>query len=79
MKLTRSGRTVTKPAKFATGAVADKGNAVDNKSNVVTEMVDNKVNVVTRIVDNNKVNMVTAMMDRVDNNVGPVGNKDGKI
>ena len=78
MKLTRSGRTVTKPAKFATGAVVDKGNAVDNKSNVVTEMVDNKVNVVTRIVDNNKVNMVTAMMDRVDNNVGLVGNKDGK-
>ena len=44
MKLTRSGRTVTKPAKFATSGVVDK-------VNVVASMVDNKVNVVAGMID----------------------------
>ena len=70
MKLTRSGRTVTKPAKFATSGVVDK-------VNVVAGLVDNKVNVVTTMMDSNKVNLVTTMMDRVDSNVGLVVDKDG--
>ena len=45
MKLTRSGRTVTKPAKFATSGLAEK-------ANVVATMVDNKVNVVERVDGN---------------------------
>ena len=45
MKLTRSGRTVTKPAKFATSGMAEK-------ANVVATMVDNKVNVVERVDGN---------------------------
>ena len=70
MKLTRSGRTVTKPAKFATSGVVDK-------VNVVAGLVDNKANVVTTMMDSNKVNMVATMMDRVDSNVGLVVDKDG--
>ena len=70
MKLTRSGRTVTKPAKFATSGVVDK-------VNVVAGLVDNKANVVTTMMDSNKVNMVATMMDRVESNVGLVVDKDG--
>ena len=63
MKLTRSGRTVTKPAKFATSGVVDK-------VNVVTGLVDNKVNVVATMMDRVDDSNVGLVVDKDGNKTG---------